>query len=156
MSVSNTPDMVRPRIAVRDASIADAPDVARFMTTLGYPTTAEEMQARLVRITATGDYVSLVALKEQVVVGFLGLTFAWYYERTGLYARIVALSVAPEAQGMGVGTSLMDAAEASARNKGAIACIVSSGVRRVEAHRFYERRGFEARGKTFYKSLPKE
>ena len=123
------------------------------MTTLGYPTTVEEMRTRLARIAETGDYVSMVALKGQIVVGFLGLTFAWYYERNGFYARIVALSVAPEAQRMGVGTSLMRAAEERARGKGALACIVSSGVARVDAHRFYEHHGFAARGKTFYKPL---
>ena len=123
------------------------------MTSLGYPTTSEEMGTRLARIATLEDYTSLVAVRERAVVGFLGLAFAWYYERNGRYARIVALSVAPEAQGTGVGTSLLRTAETIAKQNRALACIVSSGVQRIDAHRFYEGRGFAARGKTFYKSL---
>jgi hypothetical protein len=45
------------------------------------------------------------------------------------------------------------AAETIARERGALACIVNSGVQRVDAHRFYEKQGFTARGKAFYKAL---
>ena len=140
-------------ITVRFAVFEDASAIASLATSLGYETTAEEMRLRLQRIFVHRDYVSLVAENDGAVVGFLGLAFGLYYERTGSYARITMLSVAPEARGQGVGGVLVAAAERTARERDALTMIVSSGIRRAAAHRFYERCGFAGTAKTFYKSL---
>lgn len=105
------------------------------------------------RIFADPQYVNLVAVNESKVVGFLGLVFGLYYEYNGSYARITVLSVAPEVQGQGIGRSLVTAAEEIAKSRGAITCIVNSGLQRAEAHRFYETLGFSWKSKAFYKSL---
>lgn len=138
---------------IREATLEDAPALAALITYLGYETTEDEMRLRLQSLSASPDYVSLVATEEETVVGFLGLTFALYYERTGIYARIAALSVAPDAQGKGVGGALVRAAEEIARSRNALACIVNSGAHRIEAHKFYEHLGFVARGRAFAKSF---
>lgn len=135
---------------VREAAEQDAAAIASLMTTLGYETSAEEMRRRLQAVISDGHYVSLVALDGDRVLGFLGLAFGLYYEYTGSYARIVALSVAPEAQGQGVGKTLVAVAEDTARRRGALTCIVNSGLQRAEAHRFYENVGFSWKGKAFY------
>jgi GNAT superfamily N-acetyltransferase len=140
---------------IREATLDDASAVATLITYLGYETTADEMRLRLQSLSASQDYVSLVATEEEKVVGFLGLAFSLYYERTGIYARIAALSVAPDAQGKGVGGALVRAAEKIARSRNALVCVVNSGVHRVEAHKFYEHLGFVAKGKAFSKSLAK-
>ena len=88
-----------------------------------------------------------------MVVGLLGLAFGLYYEYSGSYARIVALSVATEMQGRGIGGYLVAAAESVAKARGALTCIVNSGLQRAEAHSFYENHGFSCRGKAFYKRL---
>jgi len=96
------------------------------MTHLGYPTTADQMRRRLQRIAMNRNYVSLVAAEHDSVLGFLGLTFGLYYELEGLYGRIVALSVAPEAQERGVGKKLVIAAEEIASSRGALNCVLSA------------------------------
>ena len=106
---------------IREATLEDAPVVASLITSLGYETTEEEMRIRMHDISASQGYVSLVATDQQRVVGFLGLAFGLYYERTGSYARIVALAVAPDVQGEGVGSSLVRAAEEVARSRKALA-----------------------------------
>ncbi len=131
----------------------DAPAVAALMGSLGYETAESEMRTRMQTIAAHPDYVSLVAADNDRVIGFLGLAFGLYYERTGVYARIVALSVALNAQGKGVGGALVNAAEDVARSRNALACLVNSGVHRLSAHKFYEQLGFSPKGKAFYKSL---
>ena len=138
---------------IRDATDEDAAAVAVLITQLGYPTTEQQMRHRLQRVGADAQYVSLVALDQAEVVGFLGLAFGLHYEYDGSYARIVALSVAPQMQGKGVGTALVTAAENIARSRGALTCIVNSGIHRTETHAFYEKRGFSWRSKAFYKPL---
>jgi GNAT superfamily N-acetyltransferase len=138
---------------IRDATDEDAAAVAVLITQLGYQTTEEEMRRRLQRIAADAQYVSLVALEHATVVGFLGMAFGLHYEYDGSYARIVALSVAPQMQGKGFGTGLVTAAENIATSRGASMCIVNSGIHRTETHKFYEKRGFSWRSKGFYKSL---
>jgi GNAT superfamily N-acetyltransferase len=139
---------------IRKARVADGAGIASLMTHLGYQTTADQMRRRLQRIAADKDYVSLVAAEEDIVLGFLGLAFGLYYEYDGTYARIVALSVAPPAQGRGLGTKLMAVAEEIAKSRGARSCIVNSGLQRASAHRFYESLGFSWQGKALYKPLP--
>ena len=140
-------------LKIREATLADVRAIAALMCSLGYETAEDEMRVRLQTISAHGDYVSLVATNNDNVVGFLGLAFGLSYERTGGYARIVALSVASHAQGSGVGRALVTAAEDLAKSKNALVCVVNCGVHRVAAHKFYENLGFSPRGKAFYKSL---
>lgn len=140
-------------VHVRDATAEDAGPVAVLITQLGYETTEEEMKRRLQRIAADAQYVSIVALEHTEVVGFLGMAFGLHYEYDGSYARIVALSVAPQMQGKGIGTELVAAAETIAKSRGATMYIVNSGTHRTATHEFYEKRGFSWRSKGFYKSL---
>jgi GNAT superfamily N-acetyltransferase len=138
---------------IRKARVADVAGIASLMTHLGYQTTVEQMCRRMRRIAADKDYVSLVAAEENSVLGFLGLAFGLYYEHDGTYARILALSVAPRAQRRGLGKKLMAVAEEIAKSRGAISCIVNSGLQRASAHRFYEALGFSWQGKALYKPL---
>jgi GNAT superfamily N-acetyltransferase len=140
-------------IEIRDARDEDVPAIAGLMVTLGYPTQPEEMRSRLAAIAGHPDYRTLVAVEDSRVVGMLGLLFARYYERSAVYARIVALSVAPGAKRRGVGSALVDAADSLARTRGAFALALSSGNHRGDAHAFYERLGFEARGRAYYRSF---
>src|SRR5262245_14764520 len=140
-------------LEIRDARDEDASAIADLMRTLGYPTQPEEMSARLAAIARHPDYRTLVAIEDLRVVGVIGMLFALYYERSASYARIVALSVANGVRRRGVGRALVEAAEAVARARGARALALSSGDHRGEAHAFYERMGFEARGKAYYRPL---
>jgi hypothetical protein len=76
---------------IREATLDDASAVATLITYLGYETTADEMRLRLQSLSASQDYVSLVATEEENVVGFLGLAFSLYYEHRDLcpYRRAV-------------------------------------------------------------------
>lgn len=138
---------------IRVATDQDVKAIASLITSLGYETTEDEMRNRLQRIVADERYVTLVAEDGSKVAGFLGLEFGLYYEYTGSYARIVAFSVSPEMRRKGVGSKLIAAAESISRSRGALACIVNSGLHRTETHKFYENRGFLYRGKAFYKRL---
>ena len=140
-------------VEIREARPEDAVVIAELMSTLGYPTNPAAMAARLDRISAHADHMTLVAELEGRVVGMAGLVFGLYYEHDGAYMRIAALSVAPDATRRGVGRTLLEAAERKGRERGARACLLNSGNHRIEAHRFYERMGFASRGMAFHKPL---
>ena len=68
-------------------------------------------------------------------------------------ALITALVVAERARGLGVGRRLVDTATETARRWGCARLIVTTHVRRTDAHAFYEHIGFELTGRRYVKRL---
>jgi GNAT superfamily N-acetyltransferase len=71
----------------------------------------------------------LVAEYNEDVVGMIGLCSGYFYEKNGLYVRIVALVVESKYRNMGIGKKLMEEAENWARKQGAISIGLNSGNR---------------------------
>lgn len=90
---------------VRDAVLEDAEDVAKLITELGYPTIPEAMRERLAMILADPIYATFVADTGGGVVGVAGAALGRYYEKDGIYSRLVVLAVSASARGMGPGRS---------------------------------------------------
>lgn len=139
--------------AVREATLADAAALAALMTELGYPTHPTEMTTRLDEILADRTYAALVAERESVVLGVGGASLGRYFEKNGVYTRLVVLAVAEAHRGLGVGEALVRAVERWARLRGAQELFVNSGSQRHSAHRFYERCGFKVTGVRLVKGL---
>lgn len=138
---------------IRDVVIEDAEPVAGLITELGYPTTPEAMRDRLAMLLADPDYATFVADTGGAVVGVAGAALGRYYEKDGLYSRLVVLVVSSAAQGLGIGAQLVEAVEAWSSSRGARDVVVNSGLHRAEAHGFYERRGYARTGFRFVKQL---
>ena len=97
------------------------------------------------RDIAAGDGALLVADREGDVVGVCQLiVFRHLQARGELCAEIESVHVHPDHRGGGVGTALMGAAIARARELGCSRVQLTSNVARADAHRFYERLGFVA------------
>jgi GNAT superfamily N-acetyltransferase len=140
-------------VRLRLAEPRDAEQVASLVSGLGYDTSPEEMACRLHDIFADRNYVTVVAAREEHVVGVAGGTLGRYYEKDGLYARLVLLAVSPDARSLGVGTRLVSEISDWSRRHGARELLVNSGTHREGAHAFYERCGFRRTGFRFVKSL---
>ena len=138
---------------IRHAVISDATQVGRLITELGYPTTSEEMTDRLTAIMSEPDYVTFVAETGGNVVGVAGAALGRYYEKEGVYSRLVVLAVASAARGLGIGAQLVEAVERWAASRGAREVVVNSGLQRRDAHAFYERCGYSRTGFRFVKPL---
>ena len=145
--------MPKSEIELRPASPGDSPAIAALMTSLGYPTTAEQMAARLDRIAREDGYATFVAVENGEVLGVIGAGLGPQYDSDAPAGRILALSVDPASQGRGVGAALVERAEAWLKAQGAAAVVVSSRHERRAAHRFYERLGYAATGLRFGKRL---
>jgi len=138
-------------VTVRDATAADAADVAGLLGELGYPTTAAEAADRLGR----NDGRVLLAESDGRVVGLAVLAVASQLHHAAPTARVTALVVGEPARGRGAGRRLMARAEELAREAGCHVIELTSGIRpeREAAHRFYEALGYERTSYHFHRTL---
>lgn len=67
------------------------------------------------------------------------------------FAVIERVVTALHVRGQGIGGALMRHAEEAAKSRGALKVMLSSNARRQEAHRFYERLGYDGEGSRLYK-----
>jgi len=67
--------------------------------------------------------------------------------------RIIALAASKEHQNQGIGSALLKYAEDFAVSRGVTAFALSSGLKRLEAHMFYERNGYDKRSYGFGKDI---
>jgi ribosomal protein S18 acetylase RimI-like enzyme len=140
-------------IKIRDACLDDSASVADLMSQLGYATSGEEMKQRLEGILRDSDYMTFVAEYRKAVVGVIGIGIYRYYEKNGIYGRLLALVVDEKLKGQGIGAALVDEAEQRLKERGVGLVVVNSGKQRSEAHRFYKRLGYEETGLRFVKSF---
>ena len=61
----------------------------------------------------------------------------------GLYCQVEAVRTTSDLRGRGIGAQLMSVIEDEARRRGAARIQLTSNQRRADAHRFYERLGYE-------------
>ncbi len=131
---------------IRPAAPADAPALAVLATQLGYPSTPEQVAARLADVTPRPENAVLVAEAEGAVVGWIHVAGSHSIE-SDPFAQILALVVDERHRGGGTGAALVEAASEWAGRSGFRTLRVRSNVIRERTHRFYERLGF-ARLKT--------
>jgi GNAT superfamily N-acetyltransferase len=86
----------------------------------------------------------LVAELDGVVVGMVQvIVFRHLQERGRLCAELESMHVHPDHRSTGIGAVLLAAAEAHARAAGCYRVQLTSNAARPDAHRFYERNGFD-------------
>jgi len=138
---------------VRQASLKDAPHLARLLTQLGYPTSSEEMTERLQPLLQRPEYITFVAESGNILVGMVGVHVAFGYELKGPYGRLTGLVVDELFRRHGIGRRLIETVEAWLREHSISLIIVTSGIHRTQAHQFYTDLGFIETGKRFAKHL---
>lgn len=142
-------------LIIRDTTFADVEAIANLITQLGYPTTTEDMRARLGHISSHPDYRTIVAETANQVVGFAGLMKGWYCEHNDAYVRVLAFVVDENFRNLSVGKNMLSACEEWAATQGAKTMLLNSGNReeRINAHMFYQKMGYEIKSSGFVKKL---
>ncbi|MHB8835833.1 MAG: GNAT family N-acetyltransferase [Candidatus Methylomirabilia bacterium] len=140
-------------LTVRAADAADAPAISELLSQLGYPTPPPLVAARLAALSAGGQTRVLVAGAGAGVTGFLALTRLDILPYPEPLARITALCVEEIHRRAGVGGALEERAAEIARGWGCEKLEVTSNRRRVGAHVFYLRHGYEETHRCFIKRL---
>jgi GNAT superfamily N-acetyltransferase len=141
-------------IAIRDAKLGDASELATLMCQLGYQTTAPEMQMRLQRILENPAYTTFIAEVNGTVYGMIGALSAASYMHNELNGRIIALVVCRKVRRHGIGRKLIEAVEKDFARRKVNRVSLTARFEREEAHQFYEQAGYVRTGLRFGKTLP--
>jgi GNAT superfamily N-acetyltransferase len=102
---------------------------------------AEHARAAIADAIADPSSAVLVAEHRGELLGLCTAYLDMNSVRFGPRCWVEDLAVSPEHRSQGVGKSLLDAAKAWARERGATHLELDSAETRVDAHRFYEREG---------------
>jgi GNAT superfamily N-acetyltransferase len=145
--------MVAAAHAIRPAAEVDAPEIARLLTTLGHPTTAESIAARWREWVAAGNSALVAARADGSLAGLATLHQRAVLHRPRTVGRITALVVDAPDRGQGIGRALVAAAEAALVRSGCGLLEITSNVRLADAHAFYEHLGYERTSLRFAKVL---
>jgi GNAT superfamily N-acetyltransferase len=110
----------------------------------GHDVSANERSA-FAEIDADPNQLLLVATLDDQVVATAHVTWIRTLSADGgLYCQVESVRTASGARGRGIGARLMVTIEKEARRRGTTRIQLTSDRRRDDAHRFYERLGYEA------------
>ncbi|WP_233236672.1 GNAT family N-acetyltransferase [Bordetella sp. LUAb4] len=142
-----------PPIELRSPTVADSAAIAQLLASLGYPGTDSFIEHRVAQLIAHPDEVMLAAVLDGVVLGIISLHFIPQLALAGDFCRISYFCVSERARGAGIGALLEGKAVEIARERGCDRIELHCHARRVDAHRFYLRQGYEDSPRYFFKSL---
>ena len=145
-------------LSIRKATSSDWPDVSALLAELGRPdargTPDEERHRALFdSYLERNDVDAFVAEEEGQILGFVNVEYRERLNRTTTEAWVPELVVAEAMRSAGVGKRLLAEAERVAREHGCWGIALESATWRRDAHRFYEREGWEHAAKAFIKGL---
>ena len=110
---------------------------------LGYSFSLDETDSQLARLSQDPHHF-LLGYEDEDSYVLLGYVHAEIYE--SLYSKagfnILALAVLPQAQGQGIGKSLLQGLEQEAKRRGYGFIRLNSADHRLGAHAFYEKVGY--------------
>jgi ribosomal protein S18 acetylase RimI-like enzyme len=140
-----------PKLVLRDARPRDAEAIAALIGALGYEASAADVRRRLAALAKAGQQI-VVADKGRIV-GVLTTSMMIVLHRPKPVGRISMLVVAEDARGGGIGAALVAEAEKRLKAKGCGLVEVTSNVKRLRAHGFYEKLGYDRTSYRFAKGL---
>jgi ribosomal protein S18 acetylase RimI-like enzyme len=138
-----------PKLSIREAGPKDSEAIARLIVALGYEVTPTEVKQRLAALEEAGA-PALVA-ERGGIAGVLTLYLTQVLHRPRPVGRITMMVVAEGLRGQGIGTALVAEAEKRLAAQGCGLVEVTSNTRRLRAHAFYERLGYERTSYRFAK-----
>ncbi|MER7947355.1 GNAT family N-acetyltransferase [Streptomyces sp. NPDC096079] len=147
-------------LEIRPATAEDLPDVVAMLADdpLGAqresPDDLAPYLAAFERLAADPNQHVVVAVRGDKVVGTLQLTVIPGLSRKGTTRSIIeGVRIHSDERGSGLGTQLIEWAVEESERQDCRLVQLTSDVSRTDAHRFYERLGFEASHVGFKKSL---
>lgn len=111
-------------------------------------------EAAFRRLVDHPDHAVFVAEHEGAVVGsFILSILPGLTGRGAVHAELRSVQVRAELRSLGIGARMVAHAEAEARRRGASVIELTSNLKRLDAHRFYERLGYAKSHAGFKKRL---
>jgi len=149
------PDSARAEamIEIRTACELDARAISSLLEELEHPAPVEQVAVRVRQMSGMDHCVLLLAVDQDRVVGMGTLQMIPVVHEASPLGRITTLIVTASQRGRGIGQKIVEALETRARTAGCRRLEVTSHNRRGDAHRFYQRLGYEDSSKRFIKRL---
>ena len=137
---------------IREATIDDIDALCSLTKELkGSSISYEDMNNRLQFVQMCPFDFLYVYEEEETIFGLLGFRIRENLEDVTRYGEISIISVDSTIRRKGIGQVLMDYAEQLAKKHNCIGTWLVSGIKRVEAHPFYKKLGYEVNGYRFVK-----
>jgi GNAT superfamily N-acetyltransferase len=136
---------------IRPATLEDAPKIADLLNQLGYPGTEKFIREKIVELTSHADGDLAVAVEQGQILGFISIHFIPQIGLAGSFARISYLCVDESVRG--IGGRLEAYCEQLARERGCDRIELHCHSRREQAHKFYQRQGYEESPQYLMKKL---
>ena len=140
-------------VIIREAIDSDLLALTSLTAELGYPDSEEEIGRRFAIISTQPDHKIFVAQEDDLIIGLVSVHSLDILFGASKIGRITALVVNSKYRGKGIGKLLVDKAEEVAKSAGCDRLELTSNNRRIDAHRFYERMGFEGTSTRFVKAI---
>ena len=137
---------------IREATIDDIDALCSLTKELkGSSISYEDMNNRLQFVQMSPFDFLYVYEEEETIFGLLGFRIRENLEDVTRYGEISIISVDSTIRRKGIGQVLRDYAEQLAKKHNCIGTWLVSGIKRVEAHPFYKKLGYEVNGYRFVK-----
>jgi GNAT superfamily N-acetyltransferase len=136
---------------VREARPKDAETIAALVAALGYEAGAADVRKRLTALRKRGETALVIERGE--VLGVLTTSTTLTLHRPLAVGRMSMMVVAESERGQGLGARLVAAAEEVLKGRGCGMVEVTSNRKRLRAHAFYEKLGYERTSYRFAKAL---
>ena len=137
---------------IRDAASSDAAAIADLAAEIGFAMPVERVAERFRLLDDAGE-TPLVAEQVGSVLACLTWHVTPVLHRLTPVGRITMLVVTSRFRSRGIGRALVEAAEARLLERGCSLVEVTSNLRLIDAHRFYERLGYEQTSLRFAKQV---
>jgi GNAT superfamily N-acetyltransferase len=143
------------RLRLRDATAHDAEALARLSTQLGHPATSEVMPGRLARLAKDSNARAIVAEfpDNGLVVALATVHIRNTLNHEAPVAQLSLLVVDEGVRGRGVGRAIVQEVERWGRERGCHRMVVTTALRRTDAHAFYHSIGYTHTGRRYAKDL---
>jgi GNAT superfamily N-acetyltransferase len=140
-------------MSIRSARLGDGPAIEQLLRQLGYTETGHFLPQKLRRMLADPNERLFVYETAAGVVAFISLHFIPQIGVAGDFARISYFSVDDSVRGQGIGREMEEYVVMLAKERQCDRIEVHCHSRRVDAHRFYFRQGYEDAPKYLMKRL---
>ena len=145
-------------IRFREADEDDIPAILQLYSaaqiTAEESFTIEEARQQLANFRRYPSFRVFVALIDDVIVGTYELLIMDNLAKRGKKSGVVEdVAVDPSCQGRGIGRAMMEHAREQCRQAGCYKFVLSSNLKREDAHRFYDALGFKRHGFSFLMEL---
>jgi len=136
-----------------NASIDDADALLSLIHQLEHFITKETLLKNLKNTLTKEDYCLFVAKENNIVIAFAELQFTQFIHEKNARVRLTSFCVDEKCRSKNIGSKFLDFIENFCMTKNIFRIELTSNVRRIDAHRFYENNGYTFASKRFYKEL---